>query len=141
MATTSTIAIQHEDGTVEQISCHWDGYPEHNGKLLLTYWTDPSKISEIMNLGNLSELGQMIGEKQDFNSPNQAWCLAYGRDRNESDTQSLKFANLDEYLIEGTIGDYNYIFIKGQWLVFSRRKEKMQSLTDVLNILAVESLK
>ena len=26
MATTSTIAVQHTDGTVSQIYCHFDGY-------------------------------------------------------------------------------------------------------------------
>ena len=39
MSTNSTINIQNEDGTVDSIYCHWDGYLEFNGKLLQQHYT------------------------------------------------------------------------------------------------------
>ena len=40
MATRSRIAIEKENGTVESIYCHWDGYPENNGRILVENYTD-----------------------------------------------------------------------------------------------------
>lgn len=34
MSTRSTIAIEHADGTVKKVYCHYDGYISHNGKIL-----------------------------------------------------------------------------------------------------------
>jgi hypothetical protein len=44
MATRSRIGIELEDGVIESIYCHWDGYPENNGKILLEHYQDPNKI-------------------------------------------------------------------------------------------------
>jgi hypothetical protein len=35
MATRSLISKANEDGTIQAIYCHHDGYPEHVGKLLV----------------------------------------------------------------------------------------------------------
>jgi hypothetical protein len=43
MGTRSTIAIQNADNTVTGIYCHWDGYVEHNGKILNENYTTESK--------------------------------------------------------------------------------------------------
>ena len=72
MATRSLIGIKLEDNIVKTIYCHWDGYPEHNGKLLIDHYNSPAAITELMELGDLSSLAE---------SPDQ--CKAYHRDRNE----------------------------------------------------------
>jgi hypothetical protein len=71
MATRSLIGIKL-DNIVKTIYCHWDGYPEHNGKLLVENYSTPAAITELMLLGDLSTL--------DIN-PDK--CKAYHRDRNE----------------------------------------------------------
>lgn len=63
MSTNSTISIQHKDGTIEQIYCHYDGYLSHNGKILLDFYTDRSKVEELIKLGGLSVLAPEIGEQ------------------------------------------------------------------------------
>jgi hypothetical protein len=71
MATRSLIGIKL-DNIVKTIYCHWDGYPEHNGKLLIENYSSPAAITELMELGDLSTL-DITPDK----------CKAYHRDRNE----------------------------------------------------------
>jgi len=72
MATRSLIGINLNNGITKIIYCHWDGYPEHNGQLLMDHYNTPAAITALMELGDLSSLGE---------SPDQ--CSAYHRDRNE----------------------------------------------------------
>ena len=85
MATRSRIGLYDpQTQTVNSIYCHWDGYPEHNGKILVKHYTDINKIHELLNLGDLSVLGEEIGVRTDFNNPHiTEQCIAYSRDRGE----------------------------------------------------------
>ena len=40
MATRSVIGIVNLDKSITGIYCHYDGYPENNGKILLNHYTD-----------------------------------------------------------------------------------------------------
>jgi hypothetical protein len=116
MATRSSISIRNEDGTYTGIYCHWDGYLECNGKILLEHYSDEAKIRELMDLGNLSSLGAKIGVKHDFDSPTSDECNAYGRDRDDEDCGCITSATRSELL--NTLGqEYNYVWENGRWLV------------------------
>ena len=123
MATRSTIAIQLEDGTVKQVYCHWDGYLDHNGKLLLENYTDPAKIEALINHGQISSLRKEIGEKHDFDERfdqtdhRYNWTNFYGRDRGETDVGYNTFKSLEDYTNNGQSEEYDYIFRKGAWYV------------------------
>ena len=85
-----------------------------------------------MELGDLSVLGPEIGEKQDFNRPsthNDNWCLAYGRDRNEPNTQA-RTSDYNRYSISYI--DYTYIFINGEWMCMGNGIPDWTPLTQVL---------
>ena len=56
MATRSLIGINLNDGITKIIYCHWDGYPEHNGQLLVNNYTSPSAVLDLLELGDLSSL-------------------------------------------------------------------------------------
>ncbi len=118
MATRSTIAIEHENGTVEQVYCHFDGYLSHNGKILHEHYTDRSKVEQLVALGDMSILGNEIGEKQDFDNPVNGWTLYYGRDRGEDNTAPCNFENRKSYeKLLDTQGN-EYIFTKENvWMV------------------------
>ena len=120
MATRSMIGIVEDDGTVTAIYCHWDGYPEHNGRLLVKYWNDSYLIDHLMHLGNLSYLGKEIGEKQDFDQPtDRNWCLAYGRDRETAEAARAYFYNGREVYINNAVNDsgadYIYLWENDKW--------------------------
>jgi len=135
MSTRSTIAMEFPDGIVRQISCHWDGYIEHNGLLLLTYYNDSAVLQQLIELGDLSILGRTIGEKHPFENPYRwgttqfdEWreqyrhvCTFYGRDRGEKDTEAITFHSYEEYVNSSVhFEEYNYIRRNtGEWLVQS----------------------
>jgi hypothetical protein len=119
MATRSYIGVKNTDGTVDYIYCHFDGYPEHNGKILTENYTSMDKVNALMRLGDLSILAPEIGEKQDFNdrtAQNSNWCLAYGRDRGETNVSVANGTYND--LINDHDVDYVYIFDGEYWECF-----------------------
>jgi len=107
MATRSYIGVRNTDASVDYIYCHFDGYPEHNGKILTEHYSNINRVNELLNLGDLSVLGQFIGEKMDFDKRVVGNCLAYGRDRGESNV-SKKNIGYDELI---TSQDVNYVYI------------------------------
>ena len=106
MSTRSLIGKLNKDNTVTYIYCHFDGYFEHNGEILIDHYDNDYKVDELINLGNISSLGEEIGEKQDFDYPrNKKWCLSYLRDRgckeDTANTISLEeWNNMDNSWIE-----------------------------------------
>ena len=120
MATRSTIAIEHLDGSVSQIYCHWDGAPSSNGRILLESYTDRERLKQLMKLGDLSFLGDDLGYEQAFDDPVKGWCLAYGRDRKEANCQARPFDNIEHFWRDGQIEAYNYVFRNGEWFLWDR---------------------
>ena len=113
MATRSYIGVRNTDASVDYIYCHFDGYPEHNGAILTEYYSNINRVNELLNLGDLSVLGKFIGEKQDFDKRVVGNCLAYGRDRGESNV-SKKNAGYDELITNQDV-DYVYVFDGDYW--------------------------
>jgi hypothetical protein len=132
MATRSTIAIEYADGTVDQVYCHWDGYLEHNGQILLQHYMDPFKVRELMDLGDLSSLGPNIGDKHDFDirakwgtpeyeaeqRARQEVCTFYDRDRGETGVGAKRFKDFADYVANHQYEEYEYILrTDGKWYV------------------------
>jgi hypothetical protein len=113
MATRSYIGVRNTDASVDYIYCHFDGYPEHNGAILTEYYSNINRVNELLNLGDLSVLGKFIGEKQDFDKRVVGNCLAYGRDRGESNV-SKKNTGYDELITDQSV-DYVYVFDGDYW--------------------------
>lgn len=117
MATRSTIALEYADGTVDMVYCHWDGYIEHNGRILKDHWSDPFKLQKLMDLGDLSSLGFDIGEQHGFGDDTSD-CTFYGRDRGESDISARRFKDFDDYVTNAQFEEYNYILTQKEgWIV------------------------
>ena len=134
MGTRSSIAIKTEDG-IKAIYCHWDGYVDHNGKLLKEFYNTTDKVNELIALGDLSTLGSMIGQKHDFDSKygpepeldlTGNWCLAYGRDRGETGTEAQTFETIAEW-VEAEAErwcEYFYLFDGQDWIVSNGKKDE-----------------
>lgn len=117
MATRSTIALKTPDGKFKAIYCHWDGYVEHNGKILFENYQDVTKVEKLISMGDLSSLGREIGEKHDFNENSEDVCTYYGRDRDEVDTGFRIFSTIEDVTSHYDWSDYYYFFIDGSWKV------------------------
>jgi hypothetical protein len=133
MGTRSTIALEFADGTVQQVYCHWDGYLAHNGQILFQYYSDPFKLRDLIDLGDLSSLKPTIGTKHDFSHFGTdlkqeeydalygEMTTFYGRDRGETGTGAKKFASYEDYLLNHQYEEYEYILRnvdgKATWFV------------------------
>ena len=134
MGTRSTIALEFADGTVEQVYCHWDGYLENNGKILFENYSDPFKLRDLIDLGDISSLGKEIGSKHPFSphgskedeaaydaAVNAGATTFYGRDRGEGGCEAKKFANFNDYRARHQYEEYEYILRqvdgKATWFV------------------------
>ncbi len=110
MATRSTIALEFADGTVQMVYCHWDGYLEHNGKILQEHYMDPFKLQKLIDLGAISSLAPSIDkpEGHSFDKSVDGYTVFYARDRGE-DLHISKFKDFQEYAREHQREEYSYI--------------------------------
>jgi len=96
MSTRSYIGRLNENGSVDYVYCHHDGYPSGVGSLLVNHYTRPEDVSALLELGDLSAL-----------STNTDESVFYGRDRHESETEAKQVRNQDEF---GTLDEYKYLY-------------------------------
>ncbi len=91
MSTNARVGILNEDGTITSIYTHWDGYPSHHAPILRENYGNEDKVRALMELGDLSELDEEIGEKHPFEKHSEypGWCCSYRRDREEEDTDAI----------------------------------------------------
>ena len=109
MGTRSTIALEFADGTVQQVYCHWDGYLDHNGKILQDHYSDPFKLRELIDLGDMSSLAPNIGTQHAFDKAPQGECTFYLRDRKESGCEAKKFKDFADYKANHQYEEFEYI--------------------------------
>ena len=153
MGTRSRIGVMHGD-KCKSVYCHWDGYLEHNGRILQEHY-DSSRANHLVALGNLSTLGKEIGEKhafsqfelraeevQAYKELTENWTTFYMRDREEKDQEFEVSHSFDEFLeqcIECS-AEYYYIMKDGEWYcgdTYAHTPLSM-SLTPLTEALATE---
>lgn len=119
MATRSRIGIRESNGTVTSVYCHWDGYPEHNGDILVKYYTNEAKIRKLLDLGDMSVLGRDLGKKHRFEDRVPNTCTFYGRDRDDIWCSAINM-DMAEFLAGHAGEDYFYLFDPAQkrWLCY-----------------------
>ena len=128
MGTRSRIGVMHGD-VCKSVYCHWDGYLEHNGRILQEYYNS-SRANELVALGDISSLGELIGEKHPFSPHTSAedkiaheaaaaagWTTFYNRDRGETGVEFATDFSFESFLnrVEGTGAEYYYIMRDGVW--------------------------
>jgi hypothetical protein len=129
MATRSIIGKLNPDNTISFIYCHFDGYPSGVGQTLCENYKTETYVDELLKLGDLSILGQYLGEQQNFSDPVSGFCLAYGRDRGEVDIEAETVEH-DEFFKHDLRGeDYKYLFVEGVWLCFDHNGNLVKSLS------------
>ena len=132
MGTRSTIAVEYADGTVGQVYCHWDGYLEHNGMILYKHYSDPFKVRELLDLGDLSSLGERIGSQHAFDKAPEGECTFYKRDRKENGVNQKMYADYDNYVRCHQYEEFEYILRRdGVWFV-ADHSDRYVPLADAL---------
>ena len=118
MATRGNIGVVNSDESITGIYVHFDAYPAYVGKTLLNSYTDINKINELMNLGDLSSLGEKLFlEGHTWKAPIEGVCVSYSRDKGENwvDVGPQRFITEIEYKMNGKGIDYQYLFKDNKW--------------------------
>ena len=107
MSTRSKIGIENENGRVNAIYCHWDGYPEYNGKILKECYSDRNKLQQLLELGDISVLKEDLDKVE-----------AYHRDLCKTYYPPMEYRNIDSFGKQFGF-EYGYVLSKeGEWLTF-----------------------
>ena len=121
MATRSRIGVMHGD-ICKSVYCHYDGYIEHNGRILEQYY-DSARANQLVALGDISVLNPMLeapeGVEHDFDTPAKNVTIFYGRDRGEADVAWKVAHTFNDFLrqVEACYAEYYYIMKDGVWYV------------------------
>lgn len=127
MGTRSRIAVMHGE-VCKSVYCHWDGYLEHNGEILLKHY-DSTLANQLVALGDISSLRPEIGEKHAFSRletpmDQEAYdrlygdmTTFYGRDREETDVSWRVAHTFEEFLdqVDNCGAEYYYVMRDGVW--------------------------
>ena len=122
MATRSRIAIENQDGTVNSVYCHFDGYLSGVGKTLFNHY-DQEKLEKLLELGDISVL-----KESTLNT------IAYHRDRGE-DLHFESFNDVEDLFENGFGSGVEYVYCltkSGIWLVNHRSSSIVSYLADEL---------
>ena len=112
---------------IESKYCHWDGYPSHNGDILLNHYNDEIEINNLLaNDEYISSLESTIEETK-----------FAGEERNNFHKDEQTLIESNDYGVE-----YIYLFKNGEWYVTCTHLEcpdvpygKFILLSDVLKTL------
>ncbi len=125
MSTNSTIAVKMSDNTYKAIYTHWDGYPEHNGYLLLNYYNSQEAAESLMGLGDLSCLDKSIEcpPEHSYQNPVKGYSIAYGRDRGETKVEASTGTTYEEARKNKGEQQYNYFWNGEKWVLIIEGEE------------------
>ncbi len=136
MGTRSRIGYELPDHSVVSVYCHWDGYVEHNGKILVEHYQNRDDVMELIDGGSMSTL--RTRGTWDHSSPlrdengeyicDAAGYLMYESDRDpqplyhseRGDGEDPTHTTFDEF-VSGKLGgeEYAYMFdLNGNWKAY-----------------------
>ena len=93
------IGIEQPNGKIQSTYGHYDGYPQHTGKLLKKFYNNPSKVKQLLKLAKqgISYLDKSMkgGKDHSFEKPKKGETIFYGRDRGEKGNSTSKWKSRD----------------------------------------------
>jgi len=103
MGTRSRVAVMHGT-TCKSVYCHYDGYLDYTGRILLAHY-DSTAANELIALGDNSGVKETVAE------------MNFYSDRGEEDVSWQVAHSFEEFLdqVEGCGGEYYYIMRDGVW--------------------------
>jgi len=135
MGTRSRIGIEMPDHTVVSVYCHYDGYVEHNGKILVEHYRNREDVMELIDGGSMSHL--RTRGTWDLNSPlrdengeyicDAAGYLKYENDREpqplyhseRGDGEDPTHTSFDEFVSGNSCEEFAYLFdLNDNWKAF-----------------------
>ena len=131
MGTRSRVGVMH-GSTCKSVYCHYDGYLEYTGKLLLDNY-DSATANQLVALGDNSGVQNSL-EGMNFYS-----------DRGETDVSWQVAHSFEEFLeqVDNCGGEYYYIMRDGEWYagcIYEAKGLVMNGLTPLAEALAANTI-
>lgn len=116
MSTNASVAIELPNGRYRSVYVHFDGGPNDLGATLRAHYHTEELASALIDLGNLSEVNERLTPSgpHSWADPERGVCVAYGRDRGESNQQTREGESLDDVLDDVS---WQYLFYDSNWHV------------------------
>ena len=131
MATRSRIGIQLADESILSVYCHWDGYPQFNGVILVKHFNSREKVKELIDGGDISALWTNLDwDNQILAETGPLYYSARGEDR-----PPHLDANKYDYLADGE--EYAYIYtLNDEWVCYNLYQFEDNRMPEVVEIPA-----
>jgi hypothetical protein len=151
MGTRSRIGIELPDHSVVSVYCHWDGYPEGNGKILVEHYQNREDVQELIDGGGISSLrtrgdwnhsSPLRDENGEYIS-DAAGYLMYKDDREpqplyyteRGEELDIAHTSFDEF-VSGNLGgeEYAYLYnLDDNWKCYKIEYRKPVELVEIPN--------
>lgn len=124
MATRSRIGIQLKNKSIISVYCHWDGYPEFNGKKLKEHFNNRQKAAELIDGGDISSLWT----NKDWEQKEIESRPLYYSERGEKDVEPKLHESFTDFIksINDSWADYAYLFADGEWKCYTPKGNEEQ---------------
>jgi len=141
MGTRSRIGIELKDHSVVSVYCHWDGYPEGNGRTLNKYYTDRDDVKELIDGGSMSSLrtrstwnsGKILKDEDGEYLRDAEGYLRCENDRDpqpqyhseRGDHVEIMYSTFDEFCRDNMDEEFCYLFsLSGEWKCWALNQRK-----------------
>lgn len=145
MSTRSYIAEELPNGKYKVIYCHFDGYLEHNGEILINHYQDRNKLEKLLSFGDLSSLDKNIvpdlnlPHSLDYKEQQKDVCVFYNRDGNENNPDWNAKVLTKEEMFDNDWIEYFYIFtLEDKWKYYDYEQDILRDVAEDLEKLKQE---
>jgi len=122
MATRSTITV-NINNVYRSIYCHWDGYPEYLGVMLVKYYESQYRAEQLVNMGSFSTIDQsLVGIPGGFNRYSKRKIEGYSE--NHARDMESPWAECAPWEgktfadnMKNAAQEFNYLWEDGDWYV------------------------
>lgn len=127
MSTRSAICLKLNDTRCLATYCHFEGYVDHQGPLLLAHYNTKERLMALLELGSLAFLAPEIGEKHQYRNADRNhpdWCCFFNRDRGDKDDAWPATLGIADIFKDHWF-DFAYLFdlASNAWSVASRKNK------------------
>jgi hypothetical protein len=146
MGTRSRIGIELKDHSVVSVYCHWDGYPEGNGRILNKHYTNRDDVKELIDGGSMSSLrtrkhsesGKMLRDEsgeyirdaegnlmlENDRDPQPDYHEEWG-DRSGMESPWMMHSTFDEFCRDNADEEFCYLFsLSSEWKCWELTQRK-----------------
>jgi len=134
MGTRSRIGYELPDHSVVSVYCHWDGYVENNGRILVEHYQNRDDVQELIDGGSMSSLRTthlwVTAAVRDedgkiVENPDGSWVMSPTRDAQplyhteRGEEVSVQHTSFDQFVSGDCCEEYSYLYdLNGNWKAY-----------------------